>query len=130
MLCDVVRLELRASGVTVGSAHPVIFRTAMIADGLHSPAAVELVNDFTGVFKTVPLDTVVDGIVRGIERRSAKVVVPRAHRATTLVPGLAQAAIERLAFRPRTIRRAVRLGSLPTSPPGSPFQPLMNTKAP
>ena len=114
-MTDVVRLEMRAVGVTVGSVHPVIFRTPMIGDALSSPAAVELVKDFTGAFKTVELDTVVDAIVRGIERRAKRTVVPRQHRPTALIPGLAQAAIERLLFRPRTIARAIQLGSAPTS---------------
>ena len=38
-MTDVVRLEMRAVGVTVGSVHPVIFRTPMIGDALSSPAA-------------------------------------------------------------------------------------------
>lgn len=123
-LCDVLRLELRAVGVTVGSAHPVIFRTALIDDGFTSPAAAELVNDFTGIFRPVPLDDVVAAVVEGIQRRSARFTVPREHRAAVLVPGLAQAAIERLAFRPRTIRRAIELGSHPAS------APITTTKAP
>jgi len=114
-MADVVRLEMRAVGVTVGSVHPVIFRTPMIGDALTSPAAVELVRDFTGAFKTVELDTVVDGIVRGIERRARRIVIPRQHGAAALVPGLAQAGFERLMFRPRTIARAIQLGSEPTS---------------
>lgn len=114
-LCDVLRLELRPAGVTVGSVHPAIFRTPLIADGLDNPAAVALVKDFTGVFKTVELETVVEDIVRAIEQRSARIAVPRAHRLTTLVPGTAQAAVERLAFRPRTIRRAIELGSITTA---------------
>lgn len=114
-LCDVLRLELRPAGVTVGSVHPAIFRTPMIAGGLDSPAAVELVREFTGVFKTVELDAVVADIVHAIEHRSARIAVPRAHRVTTLLPGAAQAAIEHLAFRPRTIRRAIELGSLTTA---------------
>jgi len=120
-MADVLRLEMRAVGVTVGSVHPAIFRTPMIGDALSSAAAVELVKDFTGVFKTVELDTVVDGIVRGIERRAKRTVVPRQHGLTALVPGLAQGAIERLLFRPRTIARAIELGSEPseliTTPP-------------
>jgi short-subunit dehydrogenase len=117
-LCDATRLELRPVGVTVSCVHPVIFRTPMIGDALGSPAAVELVRDFTGVFKTVPVETVVADMVTGIERRSTRIVSPSPHRLTAYVPGLAQAALERLAFRPRTIRRAVELGSIPapTSP--------------
>lgn len=119
-MADVVRLEMRAVGVTVGSVHPVIFRTPMIGDALSSPAAVELVNDFSGVFKTVELATVVDAVVRGIERRARRTVVPRGHGPTPLIPGVAQAAIERLLFRPRTIARAIELGSAPTSRPTTP----------
>ena len=38
-LCDVLRLEMRARGVTVGSVHPAIFRTPMVGDALSTPAA-------------------------------------------------------------------------------------------
>jgi NAD(P)-dependent dehydrogenase (short-subunit alcohol dehydrogenase family) len=110
-MADVVRLEMRAVGVTVGTVHPVIFRTPMIGDALSSPAAVELVKDFTGAFKTVELDTVVAEIVRGIQRRSKRTVVPRQHGPTALIPGFVQAAVERLLFRPRTVARAIELGS-------------------
>ena len=110
-MADVVRLEMRAVGVTVGSVHPVIFRTPMIGNALSSPAAVELVKDFTGAFKTVELDTVVNEIVHGIERRAKRTVVPRHNGPAALIPGLAQAAAERLLFRPRTIARAIELGS-------------------
>jgi NAD(P)-dependent dehydrogenase (short-subunit alcohol dehydrogenase family) len=114
-MTDVVRLEMRAVGVTVGSVHPVIFRTPMIGDALSSPAAVELAKDFTGVFKTVELETVVGEIVRGVERRAKRTVVPRRQAPAALIPGLAQAAIERLLFRPSTVARAIQLGSEPTS---------------
>ena len=70
----------------MGSVHPVIFRTPMIGDALSSPAAAELVEDFTGAFKPVELDTVVDEIIRGIERRAKRTVVPRQHGAAALVP--------------------------------------------
>lgn len=110
-LCDALRLELRTSGVTVGSVHPSIFRTPMIGDALDSPAAAELVNDFRGPFQTVALDTVVADIVRGLERRSARVVSPRRLRGAALAPGLAQAVVERAFFRPASIRRAVELGA-------------------
>ena len=113
-MCDALRLELAVSGVTVGSVHPAIFRTPMIGDALDSPAAVELVNDFTGIFQTVPLETVVADIVRGLERRSARIVSPRRGWGAALAPGLVQLAAERAFFRPQTIRRAVQLGA--TSP--------------
>jgi NAD(P)-dependent dehydrogenase (short-subunit alcohol dehydrogenase family) len=116
-MIDVLRLEMRHVGVTVGSVHPVIFRTPMIGAGLDSPAGAALVNDFTGVFKTVELDTVISETVRGIERRAKRTVIPRQHRAAAFIPGLAQAAVERLAFRPKTIARAIELGSTTASAP-------------
>jgi short-subunit dehydrogenase len=120
-MTDAIRLEMRAVSVTVGTVHPVIFRTPMISNALSSPAAAELVNDFTGAFKTVELQTVVDAIVRGIEHRAKRTIIPRQHAPTALSPGLAEAAIERLLFRPRSIDRAIRLGSEPT--PGPPTPP-------
>lgn len=123
-LCDALRLELRTAGVTVGSVHPVIFRTPMIGDALESPAAVALVDDFRGVFRTVPVDTVVADIVRGLRRRSARVVTPRQLRPAALAPGLIQAVVERAFFRRATIRRAVELGAVTAAteavPPGGP----------
>jgi NAD(P)-dependent dehydrogenase (short-subunit alcohol dehydrogenase family) len=110
---DVLRLEMRAAGVSVGSVHPAIFRTPMIGDALESPAGVELVNDFTGVFETTELETVVDEIVRGIENRSKRVVVPRKLRFAAFIPGAMQAIIERLEFRPKSVARAIELGSEP-----------------
>jgi NAD(P)-dependent dehydrogenase (short-subunit alcohol dehydrogenase family) len=116
-MIDVLRLEMRHIGVTVGSVHPVIFRTPMIGAGLDSPAGAALVNGFTGVFKTVDLDTVVGETVRGIERRAKRTVIPRRHRAAAFIPGLTQATVERLAFRPRAVARAIELGSTTASAP-------------
>ncbi|GAA5156396.1 SDR family NAD(P)-dependent oxidoreductase [Pseudonocardia eucalypti] len=116
-LCNALRLELRTSGVTVGSVHPIIFRTPMIRDALDNPAATELVNGFSGVFQTVPLHTVVADIIRGLKQRSARVITPRRLRAAALAPGLAQALAERAYFRPTTIRHAVELGALATPRP-------------
>ncbi len=128
-LCDTLRLEMRTIGVTVGSVHPIIFRTPMISDALDSPAAVELVNDFRGIFQTVPLETVVADIVRGLERRSARIISPRRLGPAALAPGLVQAIVDRTAFRPASIRRAVELASittttgLPNQPPAGKDQP-------
>ena len=116
-MIDVLRLEMRHIGVTVGSVQPVIFRTPMIGAGLDNPAGAALVNDFTGVFRTVDLDTVVGETVRGIERRAKRTVIPRQHRAAAFIPGLTQATVERLAFRPRAVARAIELGSTTASAP-------------
>jgi hypothetical protein len=89
----------------------------MIGDALEGPAAAELVNGFTGVFQAVPRQTVVADIIRGLNRRSARVITPRRLRAVALAPGLAQALVERAFFRPASIRRAVELGVITTPSP-------------
>jgi NAD(P)-dependent dehydrogenase (short-subunit alcohol dehydrogenase family) len=126
-LCDSLRLELRTTGVSVGSVHPTIFRTAMIEGGLSTPAAAELVNDFTGLFEPVELETVVTDILRGLERRSPRVISPRRLTLAQYVPGIFQAIVDRTAFRPSAIRRAVELGSIPpTNPAPTPALSLEN----
>ena len=45
-MADVLRLEMRAVGVTVGTVHPVIFRTAMIGDTLFEPRGRAAAQDF------------------------------------------------------------------------------------
>jgi len=109
-LCDSLRLEFRALGVTVGSVHPTFFKTPMVEEALADPAALRLWNDFEGLFKLVPLETVVNDIVRGIERRSAHVVSPRRMRPAALAPGLLRHIVDRLGFPEPTVSDAIELG--------------------
>lgn len=67
-----------------------------------------------GAFKTVAQEQVVDGIVRGIERRARLVCVPRSGVAVAMAPGLLRPLIERVGFRGDVIERALAAAD-PTS---------------
>jgi hypothetical protein len=64
-----------------------------------------------GLWKMVPLEKVTAGIVRGIERRADRVVVPRSLTLTANAPGLFRPILERVGFRPQTVQRALGLAS-------------------
>ncbi|WP_285031695.1 SDR family NAD(P)-dependent oxidoreductase [Mycolicibacterium sp. lyk4-40-TYG-92] len=111
-MCDSIRLELRHLGVGVGSAHPTFFRTPLMDDVVADPAGRELWggND-KGLWKMVPLETVVAGIVSGIERRAEQIIVPKRLTFAAKAPGVFRPLIERIGFRPNTIQRAIELAS-------------------
>ncbi|MDO0916641.1 SDR family NAD(P)-dependent oxidoreductase [Streptomyces sp. DT2A-34] len=111
-LCDSVRLELRHLGVGVGSAHPTFFRTPLMDDVTADPAGRALWggND-RGLWKMVPLQKVVSGIVSGIERRADLIVVPKSLTLAAKAPGLFRPIVERLGFRGQTVPRAIGLAS-------------------
>ncbi|MGW0815844.1 SDR family NAD(P)-dependent oxidoreductase [Streptomyces viridiviolaceus] len=106
-LCDSLRLELRHLGVDVGSLHPTFFATPMMDAVLDDTAGRILwAGNAKGVWKMVPLATVIDETVKGIERRAAQIVVPRALTPAAKAPGLIRPLVERLGFRGETIPRA------------------------
>jgi len=111
-MCDSLRLEVRHLGVGVGSAHPTFFRTPMMDDVTADPAGHALWGgNSKGLWKMVPLEKVIAGIVRGIERRADRVVVPRSLTLTANAPGLFRPVLERVGFRPQTVQRALSLAS-------------------
>ena len=111
-MCDSLRLEVRHLGVGVGSAHPTFFRTPMMDDVTADPAGHALWGgNSKGLWKMVPLEKVIAGIVRGIERRADRVVVPRSLTLTANAPGLFRPILERVGFRPQTVQRALGLAS-------------------
>jgi NAD(P)-dependent dehydrogenase (short-subunit alcohol dehydrogenase family) len=111
-LCDSIRLELRHLGVGVGSAHPTFVKTPLMDDVVADPAGQMLwAGNDKGLWKMVPLSTVVTGIVTGIERRAELIVVPKTLTLTAKAPGLFRPIIERLGFRGSTIARAIELAS-------------------
>jgi hypothetical protein len=59
----------------------------------------------------IPIEQVVDGIIAGIERRSATVVVPRMNRPVAAAPGLFRRLLERLGFNDQTITSASSLAT-------------------
>ncbi|MFM9442279.1 SDR family NAD(P)-dependent oxidoreductase [Streptomyces acidiscabies] len=111
-MCDSLRLEVRHLGVGVGSAHPTFFRTPMMDDVTADPAGHALWGgNSKGLWKMVPLEKVIAGIVRGIERRADRVVVPRSLTLTANAPGLFRPILERVGFRPQAVQRAHGLAS-------------------
>ena len=107
-LCDATRMEVRHRGVTVGSVHPTFFKTPML-DGVHADPAGQIIwgGNSGGLWKMVDIDDVVDGVVRGIERRSKVIVVPRRNTIVSLVPGLMRPLIDRIGYPGSTIRDAI-----------------------
>jgi NAD(P)-dependent dehydrogenase (short-subunit alcohol dehydrogenase family) len=111
-LADATRLELRHHGVAVGSAHPTFFETPMMNDVHADPAGHTLWGgNEKGLWKMVPLETVVELIVDGIERRSSLVTAPRRLSVVARVPGLVRPFVERIGFRGDTVPKAAALAA-------------------
>lgn len=111
-LCDATRLELRHHGVGVGSIHPTFFRTPMMDDVHNDPAGSILWGGNTsGLWKMIPLETVVDSVVTGIEKRSALIVPTRANALVARIPGLVRPIVDRIGFRGSSIPDAMAQAS-------------------
>jgi short-subunit dehydrogenase len=106
-LCNSLRPELRQFGITVGSVHPSFFRSLMVDEVLDDPVARSVWNDFGGLFKLVPRATVVHAIVRGIERRSEQIVVPKRFTVTAKAPGFFRPLVERFIFQDSRVMQAI-----------------------
>lgn len=107
-LCDATRLEVRHHGIGVGSVHPTFFQTPMMDDVHADPAATTLWGgNKSGLWKMIPIETVVDSVVSGIERRADLVVPTRLNAVAARVPGLVRPIIDRIAFRGTTIPDAI-----------------------
>jgi NAD(P)-dependent dehydrogenase (short-subunit alcohol dehydrogenase family) len=109
-LCDTWRLEVRHTGVAVGSLHPSFFQTPMV-DAMHTNPAITRLwgGNGGGMWKMTDIDVVVRQAVRGIERRAAHIVAPRSLAVSAVAPGFAQAIVERIGLRGNTIADAVAL---------------------
>ena len=109
-LCDATRLEVRHYGVGVGSLHPTFFKTPMMDDVQADPAGHTLWGGNTqGLWKMIPLQTVVDAVVAGIERRAPRIVPTTQNALASLMPGLLRPFIERFGFPGNTIPDAIAL---------------------
>ncbi|MEV4154935.1 SDR family NAD(P)-dependent oxidoreductase [Nocardia salmonicida] len=107
-LADATRLELRHLGVAVGSAHPTFFPTPMLDDA-HANEGITTLwgGNSSGIWKTVPRETVVARIVDGIERRSSFIVAPKQLELAARIPGIIRPFVERFGFRGNIIADAV-----------------------
>ncbi|MET8231817.1 SDR family oxidoreductase [Micromonospora sp. NPDC005298] len=76
---NVLRLETRAAGVTVGTAHPIWIDTDLVRDIRADLASFNAtLRRLPWPLSTVvPVEQCVDALLRGIERRRRKVYVPR-----------------------------------------------------
>jgi NAD(P)-dependent dehydrogenase (short-subunit alcohol dehydrogenase family) len=109
-MCDSVRLEVDHLGVGVGSVHPTFFETPMMERVLADPAGRMLWGEHKRQpWKMVPLEAVVEGTVKAIERRAPITVIPRANIGVARAPGLVRPLIERIGWRGDTIRQAIEL---------------------
>lgn len=111
-MCDSIRLELRHLKVGVGSVHPTFFPTPMMDEVHADRAGVKLWGgNRGGIWKMIPLEEVVAGIVRGIERRSDMVVLPKQNFLVANAPGLIRKFAERLGFKQADIQEAIALST-------------------
>lgn len=111
-LCDATRLELRHHDVAVGSIHPTFFKTAMMDEAQADPAGNTLWGgNKKGLWKMLPLETVVDSMVTGIEKR-AKIIVPgRTNALAARIPGLVRPLVDKIGFPGTTIPDAMAQAS-------------------
>jgi NAD(P)-dependent dehydrogenase (short-subunit alcohol dehydrogenase family) len=111
-MCDSIRLELRHLGVGVGSIHPTFFPTPMTDDIVADAAGNRLWRGNKGGFwKMVPLELVVDEIVRGIERRADMIVIPKSSTIFAKAAGFFRPVMERFGFQENDIEDAIKLAS-------------------
>jgi NAD(P)-dependent dehydrogenase (short-subunit alcohol dehydrogenase family) len=111
-LCDATRLEVRHYGVGVGSVHPTFFKTPMMDDVHSDPAGNTLwQGNKSGLWKMIPLETVVSSIVTGVERRSALIVPTRMNAIAARIPGLVRPLVDRVGFPGNTIPDAIAQAS-------------------
>lgn len=109
-MCDSVRLEVRRLGVGVGTVHPTFFATAMMDEVLSDPAGVKIWGgNRGGLWKMVPLEQVVAGVIDGIRHRRDLVVVPRQNSIPARAPGFFRRFIEWVGFRDTEIAQAIAL---------------------
>jgi hypothetical protein len=95
--------------------HPTFFRTPLM-DQVHADAAgVKLWGgNKDGLWRMISRDEVVEGLVRGIERRSDMVVLPGQNTLIAKAPGLFRKTAERFGFRPADVIEAVVLAERKT----------------
>jgi NAD(P)-dependent dehydrogenase (short-subunit alcohol dehydrogenase family) len=105
-LAGCLRSELRPSGARVGVAYFAEIDTDMTSRGFATAAARHLTRSGR-LSRVAPLESAVDAVVRGIERRSRRVVAPR-WVSLVLPARMAVQPFVELAVRPR-VAQAVRI---------------------
>lgn len=106
-LCNSIRVELRHSGVTVGSIHPTFFKTPLADKLIDNAAGRMLYDNNEGLFKLTTLEEVVSATVAAIEKRSEMTVVPRRNHVIATTPNLSRRLTDRLLFKDSKIASAL-----------------------
>jgi NAD(P)-dependent dehydrogenase (short-subunit alcohol dehydrogenase family) len=107
-LTNSLRLELRGTGTRCGTLHPTFFASPLMdmVDG--DPAGRLVWGGNSGLlWGYVDRAEVVAAAVRGIERRSRHIVVPRRLTGVALAPNLLLPVVERLGFRTKDVKAAL-----------------------
>lgn len=108
-MCNSIRLELRHLGVGVGSVHPTFFKTPMMERTFNDPAGKQIWNGNTSVFfKMAPLEHVVKSIVKGIEKRSEMIFVPRNNSLVAHLPRFFRKVIEAFEFKDDAVAAMIK----------------------
>jgi hypothetical protein len=90
----------------------------MMDDVLADPAGRELWGgNEKGLWRMVPLQTVITGIVDEIERRADLIAIPKTNTLIAKAPGLFRPFFDRVGFRGQTVPRAIELAC--TAGPGT-----------
>lgn len=122
---DVLRTEVSGTGTAVGVAYFGFIDTDMVRDAFaHREAAYLRERAPAALTRPLPVARAADAIVRGVERRARRIVVPRRLLPVVLAPGLFDRAIE--AATRRDAAEAVRIAeeearsATPAPPPAGP----------
>lgn len=106
---DALRQEVAPRGVTVGVAYFSFIDTDMVRRSFERPSAAKMREDLGGPFaKVAPLQTAIDAIQAGIEKRSRHVYAPREVRAAYWLRSVIQPLSER-ATRRKGFAEGIRL---------------------
>ncbi len=108
-MCDSLRLEVKHHGIQVGTLHPTFFQTPMMDAVKADPVASMVWNGNTGIWKYVPIEEVIAGLVDGIQQRRDIIVVPRNNTLVARAPGLMRTLIERVGFQKERLIRTMQL---------------------
>jgi NAD(P)-dependent dehydrogenase (short-subunit alcohol dehydrogenase family) len=107
-LTNVLRQELRPSGTRVGCAYFGFIDTDLVRHAMDHPTSKTMEGLLPAFVRTpVPVDAAADAIVRGVEKRSARVWAPRYVGPALALRGVLQPLAELRAMRDRRLTTAL-----------------------